>query len=433
MEQILLELELLKENVIKSDSKDFYLEIIKYISFLESKKQIIKIIKKLKNQEEKDSRELIDISHRTIKRLKHFKDVIESKNIDNKNLKHNLKEFDKYLNREIRSSAPLTESLYYCLLDIIHHLGQDKIDELGLHLKEIDFEMKDYYQVKTNFENKRRVSEWNYLFELTHLKYCSEKDLKSLELLDAVGVAWMKDEINRVSQGFTNLEKGKREKYTSYLDKLHRYIVKELSNKPKIYFRPWWFVVLILLPFLISFWLYNPFIKYEVEVIKSTDFSDNLNRYSFTKNNILGSINEEDVRKELVSLYVEDITNIPLRYKKYDFYFIDRSEIKSGKNEFMLDYNISINGKIFHTQYKKSMRIIKDINLEEQYNLTMAPQVTFILKSDTAEFGPVIFSPKFYIKNSFEEFLYKTLFFMVIWAGISVALAEGLNKVFFKK
>ena len=213
----LKKLERIYQDILGSKDKDFYLEIKKYISYIISQRKSKRSIKKIIGSSQEDSRKYRENSRKLKDKLLKIKKEIENKKIQNDSVKKLLEEFDGYISGKIKSSAPLTESLFYNLGDILNQLNK-KYDEETLDL------IKKYWEEKEKFENKREISVWNSYFELSHLKDALETDLSKLNFWEKMNIGLLKNELSKVIRGDEKLEKKKREDYERHLKRIHNFI-----------------------------------------------------------------------------------------------------------------------------------------------------------------------------------------------------------------
>lgn len=430
MENIILELEGKKENVIKSIDKNFYFEIKEYLDFLTSNKRLKWLVKRILKKKRVDSREYEEISIKLKNKLIEIKNILEKENVEDKRLKEIFKEFDDYISGRIKSSNPLVENLSDLLYDSISLVENAKSISLQKEKEDIKSLFKEYYPIQEAYKAKEGVSEWFALMNLLLIKEAVEMDVAKLSTWEILNLGLLKNEIQKVSRGYETLNKSKKDEYINYLNKLHGFLIVELKKKRKIYFRPWWLILLLVAPIFISFILYNPFAEYDInqKLIKNLTATEPFNQYHFN----LGSFNETEVEESLIVNYVEEWTRTTTKYKQYDLYFRDKSQISNPK-DFQLKYNITIENSLpLVINYGKSKLIYEDIDLAKEYSLTMIPQITAIQRGDvlTVEFQS---SYMFYIKKSWKEFILKSIPLFLFWVAGVFALTKVFEEIFGSK
>jgi len=430
MESLILEFENKKADIENSSNENFYYEIKEYIEFILSKRKLKSIFKRLIKQQKKDSKEYVEVSNGLKKEFIEIKNNLEKSNKGNKPLNKKFHEFVDYLSGKIRSTAPLVECLEDSLNDIVTIIENEKKISLNEEKEKIKNLMKEYYLVKERYESKKRVSVWFSLYNLIWIQESVGKDISKLPLFDRLNYGLLMHEIRQVSDKHKELSKEKKEEYMKYLNKVHRFFITELKKKKKIYFQPWWLILLILTPLVFSFILYNPFVEYEIgqDMIKNLSVEEPLNKYHFQ----IGSFNESEVKDSLIVSYIEEWTRTTTQYRSYDLYFRDKSQISNPK-DFILKYNISIEN-FFPKEiyYQESKMIYEDINLDKQYSLIMIPQITAIQKEDIMQVE-ARFSYSFYIKKSWKEFILKSVPLFLFWIAGIFALTKVFEKIFGKK
>lgn len=430
MENLLLELDNKKENITKANDKDFYYEIKEYVDFLITNRKLKWLIKKLLKRKRLDSKEYEEFSIKLKNKLIEVKNKLEKENIGNKLLKRIFKEFDDHISGKIKSSNPLVENLSDLLYDAISIIENTKSISLQKEKEEIKTLFKEYYPIKEKYKAKERVSEWFALINMLVIKEAIEMDKTKLSAWKIINLGLLKNEIWQVSEGHEKLRKDKKEEYSGYINKLHGFLITELKKKRKIYFKPWWLILLLVAPIFISLIIYNPFVEYNLnqKMIKNLTASELFNQYNFN----IGSFNETEVEESLIVNYIEEWTRTTTQYKRYDLYFRDKSQISNPK-DFQLRYNVSIaNSFPIMVPYRQSKLIYENIDLTKEYSLVMIPQITAIQRGDISQVD-ARFSYMFYIKKSWKEFILKTIPFFLFWVAGVFVLTKVFEKIFGNK
>ncbi|MEK6945558.1 MAG: hypothetical protein AABW63_02080 [Nanoarchaeota archaeon] len=225
------ELENLYKDVLNSKDENFYLEIKKYLNYAITHKKFSKIKLEIDILHKKDCEDYDLVSNELRKTLLKLKKELEKRDIKDERIKKLMVEFEGYISGKNESTAPLVESLFYNLEEILNILNEsydNKIKDLT----------KIYFEEKNILENKREVSVWYAFYNLSFVRDCLERDNPSSSLLNKLGMALKKKEINDTIKGNLNIDKKKRGEYEDYMRKTHNFILKEFDKKINLTWNP---------------------------------------------------------------------------------------------------------------------------------------------------------------------------------------------------
>lgn len=213
-------------------------------------------------------------------------------------------------------------------------------------------------------------------------------------------------------------------------------------------------IIMIIIPLILSIMLFNPSAKYVIsdKFVKTDSTKENI--YNFT----VGNLNEEDVKKSLISSYLENVLNVLSPYQRYDLYL---SEVEFGDPATIFtattdDGSYTINGGgskkvISNVNLKKTYKInlailsSANINFNKTINLSRNEAIAYL--SQDAQIKPLLNDsrynkylippeggymeyvtditlstgrPEWYVKKSFREFLLKMVLFIILWNAIII-------------
>ncbi len=425
------ELTRLYSAIIDAPDKNFYLELKKYTEFVKNVRKFKKYLKKLEKKSLEDSKEYVKISETLVKQFSDIKDEIKEKNFDDEEIKKLIKELEEFLSGKATSSCPLVESLFYHLQDIIQKVKKyDSESYENLDKKLRDF-IKDYYSIKEKFEHKKRVAEWHSFYFINGINILDE-DLTKLDIsMSSINKKLSKDHLQKIIDGHKDLTKEERGKDTYHLKKFNDYLLGEIGEKKNMKSKLIWIPFIIVLPLLLSIIIYTPFSEYDIEdnLIKTIGFDVGTNTYLLQ----IGNLNESVIQDELTTNFIESFTRTKLSFERYDLHFYDKSYIDIPSRA-ILNYNLSINNQKFQISYREDKIIKKEIKLNEIYNMTLTPMITFISDSskniESFEFEP---SFGFSLKKSPYEFLLKFVCFYLVWITLVIIPIHFIIINLFKK
>lgn len=201
------------EIIKNSKNTDFFLEIANFIDYINSKELFQSLIKKINIQEERDSKNYINISNKIISFIE--KDIESLKKLHDPN--------NSVFKYTITSENKVSSLIYRY---------QDIIDQFKIKISD-DYKKLygEYDKTKKLYEYDSRIKIWNSYKKLQCLSELIKLFPNDInDCFARLGLFLFKKEYEDIIEGKAELKKEQRDEYTNYSLKIIHYITENLDK-----------------------------------------------------------------------------------------------------------------------------------------------------------------------------------------------------------